>query len=479
MIASAPDGRGGPHPGAPRIGEMQGTISAQGGRVWLYPREITGRFTRAHTAVAWILLAAYMGLPWLHWRGQPLVALDPFGRRLSVLGHYFWANDIPLFIPGLFAFVLVAILATARLGRIWCGWACPQTVFLQFLFGPIEKLIEGKASIRKRRDAGPADIGWLWRKAAKHAIFLALSLWIGNTALAYFWGVDNLMWAIAHPSARNLPGLIMVLAFTAAFYYVFAFFREQACIMLCPYARFQSVLLDERTSLIAYDEKRGEPRGKGPQGVRSGLGDCTDCRQCVLVCPTGIDIRQGQQMECIGCARCIDACDRTMAAWKKPAGLVRYASLSELQGKAAGGFPLRLAAYGALALTMGTASLLLIARRPAVSVDLVRRGSSPYEAAASDSVRNAYTLYLRNNGAQRVVVRLGWDGKAAGSVNWEGREFALAGGAGATLPVDITVPAARFSRGRLDVGLLLSGGGVRQTIPVGLAGPWGASRSAP
>jgi cytochrome c oxidase accessory protein FixG len=309
---------------------MQGTITAEGARVWLYPREIGGRFTRARRGAAWFLLAVYLGLPWIHWRGEPLMEVDWFGRKLSLAGNFFWAKDIPLFIPGFFALILLAILATARLGRIWCGWACPQTVFLHFLFAPLERLIEGKASERKKRDAGPADFRWLWRKALKHAVFLAVSWWIANTALAYFWGVDNMAWAIAHPSARNLPGLLMVLAFTGAFYYVFAFFREQACIMVCPYARFQSVLFDERTSLIAYDEKRGEARGKGPKGDRAGLGDCTDCRQCVLVCPTGIDIRMGQQMECIGCARCIDACDRTMTAWKKPAGLIRYASLSEL-----------------------------------------------------------------------------------------------------------------------------------------------------
>lgn len=458
---------------------MQGTITAQGGREWLYPREISGRFTRARTGVAWALLTVYLGLPWLHWRGLPLVALDPFGRRLSVLGHYFWASDIPVFIPGFFALVLVAILATAKLGRIWCGWACPQTVFLQFLFGPVEKLIEGKASVRKRRDAGPSDFAWLWRKALKHAIFLGMSLWIGNTALAYFWGMDNLIWAIQNPSARNLAGLMLVLTFSGVFYYVFAFFREQACIMLCPYARFQSVLLDESTSLIAYDETRGEPRGKGPQGTRTGLGDCTDCRQCVLVCPTGIDIRQGQQMECIGCARCIDACDRTMTAWKKPTGLVRYASLRELQGKSKGGFPWRLAAYAALATAMGSASLAMLARRPDVSDDLVRRGSAPYEAAAGDSVRNSYTLYLRNNGARRVVLGLAWEGDAPGSTNWQGREFALAGGGVATLPIDIVVPASAFARGRLDASLLLIGDGVRETIPVGLAGPWGKAGSAP
>lgn len=452
---------------------MQGTITAEGGRVWLYPREVTGRFTRARRALAWVLLAIYLGVPWIHWRGEPLFEIDWFGRKLMLLGHYFWPKDIPLFLPGILALLLIAVGTTARFGRLWCGWACPQTVFLQFLFGPIERLIEGKASVRKKRDAGGVSFDLVWRKAAKLGIFLGISLWVANTALAYFWGMDNLLWAIQHPSARNFPGLTLVLAFTAAFFYVFTYFKEQACIMICPYARLQSVLFDESTSTVAYDEKRGEPRGKGPQGKRDGLGDCTDCRQCVLVCPTGIDIRQGSQMECIGCARCIDACDRTMAAWKKPAGLVRYASLNELQGKPAQGAHLRLVAYGGLSLLMGAICLILLAHRPAIAADLVRRGQSPYEKASADSVRNFYTLFLRNNGSQRRVVRIGWDGDAAGTTNWDGREFAIAGGATATLPIDITVPLSAFNRGRKDAVLALQGEGLDQAIPVGLAGPWG------
>jgi cytochrome c oxidase accessory protein FixG len=452
---------------------MQGTITAEGGRAWLYPRETSGRFTRARRALAWILMAAYLGVPWIHWRGEPLFEIDWFGRKLMLLGHYFWPKDIPIFLPGIFALLIIAIGTTARLGRLWCGWACPQTVFLQFLFGPIERLIEGKAAVRKRRDSSPSGMDWIWRKTVKHGVFLAISWWIANTALAYFWGMDNLVWAIRHPAAGNAAGLALVAAFTAVFYYIFAYFKEQACIMLCPYARLQSVLLDESTSLIAYDEKRGEARGKGPKGSREGLGDCTDCRQCVLVCPTGIDIRQGNQLECIGCARCIDACDMTMTAWKKPTGLVRYASLRELQGKPAGGGNGRLFAYGGLAFLMAAVCLALLSRRPAISADLVRRGQSPYEKAAADSVRNVYTLFLRNNGSRRRVIRIGWQGTAAGTTNWDGREFALAGGAAASLPVDITVPATAFTRGRKDAVLALQGEGLDQGIPLGLAGPWG------
>jgi cytochrome c oxidase accessory protein FixG len=459
--------------GGDRIGDTQGTIGEGGKRLWIYPREIMGRFTRKRTRVAWLLMAVYLGFPWLRWQGEPLMRLDWYGRKAVVLGHGFWAQDIPLFLPAFFACVLIAILATARLGRVWCGWACPQTVFLQFLFAPIEKRIEGKASRRKARDAGPITFDWLWRKAAKHAVFAAVSAIIANTMLAYFWGTSNLLYAMAHPSSQNWPGLAFVAAFGIAFYYVFAFFREQACIMVCPYARFQSVLLDEKTSLIAYDAGRGEKRGKGARGSREGLGDCTDCRQCVLVCPTGIDIRMGQQLECIGCARCIDACDRTMAAWKKPAGLVRYASLRELEGKPSKGKPWRLFAYAFLALAMSSASGILLLRRPAVAMDVVRRGQSPYERIGTDSVANAFTLHLRNNGSRRQVLNMAWDGAAQGSFNWQGRSFALASGQSMDIPLDVIVPIGKFKRGAAETGFVLTGTGIRENLGLRLAGPWG------
>ena len=466
-----------------RQGEAQGTIAANGNRIWLYPKEIAGRFTRSRHRVAWLLMALYLGVPWLRWQGRPLILLDWAGRKLVLAGNNFWAKDIPLFLPLFFAFILIVFLATARYGRIWCGWACPQTIFLQFVFAPVERLFEGKASKRKERDRNPWSRDWLWRKAFKHLSFAVIAWWIGNTALAYFWGTENLLNAMMHPSWENWTGLALVLGFAALFYLNFAFFREQACILVCPYARFQSVLPDENTSLIAYDAARGERRGKGARGSREGFGDCTDCTQCVLVCPTGIDIRQGQQLECIGCARCIDACDRTMAAWKKPAGLIRYASLGELQGKPREGRPWRLMAYGALAFIMVSVSGLLLARRPAVAVDPVRRGSAPYTLMGSDSVLNTFTLHLRNNGSSQRILRLEWDGAAAGRSSWDGRVFAISGGQSLSLPLEIATPVGRFEKGRMKGGMVLvekpnplsptRTGSSRSPFPVGLAGPWG------
>ncbi len=463
------------------IGEVQGTIGANGKRIWLYPREITGWFTKKRNQVAWILMALYLGLPWLKFRGQSLILFDWTGQKIILLGNNFWIKDLPIFLPLFFSFILIVLLTTARYGRIWCGWACPQTVFLQFLFAPIEKFFEGQARHRLARDKKPWTWDWVWRKAGKHFTFAFVAWWIGNTALAYGWGMDNLLQAISHPSHDHIIGLILVLSFTFLFYANFAFFREQACILVCPYARFQSVIPDENTSLIAYDSLRGEKRGKGENGKREGFGDCTDCRQCVLVCPTGIDIRQGQQLECIGSARCIDACDRTMTAWKKPVGLIRYASLRELEGRndpKKKPLPWRLIAYAVMATIMAVISLTLIFNRPTIGIDAVRRGTAPYSHFSTDSILNTYTLYLRNNGSKPRVLRLKSNSKDSQnensySSNWDGQVFALSGGQILAIPLDLKSTAQNFIRGKRELHLKLMDAEIQVPFEIELVGPWG------
>ena len=490
----APDDKGPADAEGGRTGEVQGTIGRGGKRLWLYPKEIEGRHTSRRTWVAWALLALYLGTPWLSWNGEPLLKLDILGRKLVAASHYYWAQDIALFLPAVLGFLVLVFLVTARFGRVWCGWACPQTVFLQFLFYPVERLVEGRASARRERDRHPFTPDWLWRKAVKFLIFALLSGLIANTALAYFWGMDNLLYAIRHPSPQNAMGLAFVLAFSAVFFWVFAYFREQACVMVCPYARLQSVLVDQDTSMVAYDQARGEKRGRGSRGRREGLGDCVDCNQCVLVCPTGIDIRNGSQLECLGCMRCIDACDRTMDARGFPKGLVRYASLSELEKRPVPRLSARVAVYGALALSLFGASAAMLALRGDVGVDVLRKGSSPYAMTAAGEVRNTYTLHLRNRKATRATLTLSVEiadvaapaataataaaatptaTPAAATTNWDGRGFAISGGQLLDLPLEVTVPANRFRLGRLEARLVLVGeGGYRETVPLVLAGPW-------
>ena len=453
--------------------DTQPTIGEGGRRVWVYPREVKGRKTRQRRIVAWSLLLLYLGVPWLQWEGSPLLQIDVFGFRLLFLGHSYYPQDIRLFLPGVFAFIITVFLVTAKFGRVWCGWACPQTVFLQFVFSPVERWIEGRASARRARDEADFSLDWLWRKIVKHAVFLAVAFWIGNTALAYFWGRDNVLWALRQNPAESPQGFGFVVAFTLVFYWVFSFFKEQACVLICPYARFQSVLLDERSLIVGYDAQRGETRGKGVRGNREGLGDCVDCRQCVQVCPTGIDIRKGQQMECIACTRCMDACDSIMTAWKKPEGLIRYDSLAGLERRPVEGARKRLITYAVLAAVLASLSAFLIGTRPEVAVDVVRNGSNPYYRIGMDSVLNTFTVHVRNKGLQRREFELRFAEPFRGHHNWEGRRFAVGAGQMQTLELDVTARNDEFQFGKRQLRLELGRDGVRRDFATTLIGPFG------
>ncbi len=457
--------------------ETQPTIGEGGKRNWIYAREVKGFFTRRRHAVAWFFLFLYLGVPWLRWEGVPLVQVDVFARRLLIFGNYYYAQDIRLFLPGFLAFIIFVFLVTAKYGRIWCGWACPQTVFLQFAFAPIENLVEGRASVRRARDAAGFSFDWLWRKVVKHGLFLTFAAVIGNTALAYFWGRDNVLWALSNSPAVNPAGFAFVTAFTLLFYWALAIFKEQACVLICPYAKFQSVLLDERSLIVGYDATRGEPRGRPVGGKRDGLGDCVSCNQCVQVCPTGIDIRKGVQLECIACTRCVDACDDIMKAWKKPPGLIRYASLSELAGKAVVGIRKRLIVYGVLMTVLGSLSAYLVLTRPEVSIDPLRKGRTPYEMIGTDSVVNTYTLNIRNKGGSRreVGVLIPAGSHASLRQDWESRRYSIGSGERRTLPFRVIVHRDVFVHGRAEAKFVLSDGRESWAFKVTLAGPFGTS----
>ena len=456
--------------------ETQPTIGEGGRRVWIYPRETSGKKTRHRNAVAWILLLVYLGIPWIQWGETPLIQVDVFQFRLLLMGHSYYPQDIKLFLPGFLAFIVAVFLFTAKFGRAWCGWACPQTVFLQFVFSPIERWIEGRAWKRQARDAAGFSFDIVWRKIAKHVLFLSVACLIGNTALAYFWGRDNVLWVVRQSPAANPAGFGFVLAFTLLFYWVFSYFKEQACVLICPYARFQSVLLDEHSLIVGYDSKRGETRGKGLMGSREGLGDCVDCRQCVLVCPTGIDIRKGQQLECLACTRCIDACDSIMTAWKKPAGLISYTSLSNLEGRLVTKIRKRLIVYAVLATVLAGISAFLVFTRPDVAVDVVRRGFNPYTNIGEDSVLNTFTLHVRNKDLHRREFALSFAEPFQGHHNWESRRFAVGAGQLQTLELNVVSHRNEFQFGKRDLKLDIRDGAVTREFKVVLVGPFGTGK---
>ena len=303
------------------------SVHKDGRRKWVYARQPSGRFYTARTLVSYVLLALLFLGPFVKLHGQPILLLNVLERKFIVFGLVFWPQDFYLLVLCvLTGFVTIALL-TSAVGRVWCGWMCPQTIFLEMLFRKIEWLIEGSAQQQVRRDKAPLTADTAWRKALKHAVFFALSFLIANVFLAYIISADALWAIVTAPPREHVAGLFAISVFSLVFYAVFARFREQACTLACPYGRVMGALVDEHTITITYDRTRGEPRGKLGRGVQDvPRGDCIDCGQCVTVCPTGIDIRNGIQLECVACTACADACDDVMRRVSRPQGLIRYTS---------------------------------------------------------------------------------------------------------------------------------------------------------
>ena len=306
------------------------TIAADGSRKFLHPSDAKGPFTTWRRIAALVLLAVYVLLPWIPVNGFPAVFLDTANRRFHFFGFTFVTQDLwrGFFVVTGLAFSLFYI--SSLFGRIWCGWTCPYTVFLENIYRRIERWVEGDAPARRKLDAAPWDKTKIFKRVLKHTLYLVASAAIAHVFLSYFVSIKEL-YSWMHSSPLNHAFAFgVVVFFTVCLYFSFSWFREQFCIILCPYGRLQSALTNDDTVVIGYDKKRGEPRGKAGT---EGAGDCINCTRCVQVCPTGIDIRNGLQLECIGCAACVDACDDVMAKLHRPKGLVRYDSLNGLGGK--------------------------------------------------------------------------------------------------------------------------------------------------
>lgn len=390
---------------------------ADGGRKWLYPRATRGRFTRWRWVVAGVLLAGLFAGPFVWVNGHPLFLFNVLERRFILFGVPFWPQDFYLVAIGLITFIVFIALFTVVYGRVWCGWACPQTIFMEMVFRPIESLIEGDFRAKQRLDAGPWTGQKIGRKALKHGVFLLISFAISNTFLAYLIGRDQLWTIVTDNPANHLGGLLALLAFTGVFYGVFAYLREIVCTTICPYGRLQSVLLDKNSLVVAYDYVRGEPRGKAPRPPKGettplayspfgGRGACVDCALCVQVCPTGIDIRNGTQMECINCTACMDACDEVMTKINRPTGLIRMDSLVGIETGQPFRFTTRIRAYTAV--LVGLLALLgyLLISRPALDATLLRAPGQLSAPEAGGRVSNLYALEIINKTYRPMPVRL-------------------------------------------------------------------------
>ncbi len=368
------------------------TINADGSRSFLHPADVKGRFTLARRLTALVLMGVYVLLPWVPVNGFPAVFLDAANRRFHFFGLTLAAQDLWLgffLITGL-AFGLFYV--TSLFGRLWCGWTCPYTVFLEHAYRRIERLIDGGSARRRQLDAAPWSAGKVLRRVVKHALYLVLSLLIAHVFLSYFVSIRQLYVWMQGPPSQHLMAFGVVLFLTGALYFCFAWFREQFCIILCPYGRLQSALTDDHTVVIGYDRRRGEPRGK--VGA-PGAGDCINCQRCVQVCPTGIDIRNGLQLECIGCAACVDACDGIMEKVGRAPGLVRYDSMHGLSGGRTRFLRPRILVYTAFAL-MGVVAFgaALYSLQP-VRVLARRMPGQPF-FTTEGTVRNQFNMRIIN-----------------------------------------------------------------------------------
>lgn len=383
------------------------TIDEQGKRIWIYPKKPRGPLHRARAAVSILLLAFLFAAPFIKVNGQPLILLNVLERKFILFGLAFWPQDLHLFALTMIALIVFIILFTAVFGRLWCGWACPQIVFMEMMFRKIEYWIEGDAHQQRALNKAPWSAGKFVKKASKHAVFYGLSFLIGNTLLAYIIGVEELFKIITDPPGQHVAGLTAMILFSGLFYFIFAYFREQACTMVCPYGRLQGVLLDPNSIVVMYDFQRGEPRGKIKKGAeRAPLGHCVECRLCVQVCPTGIDIRDGTQLECVNCAACIDACNEVMERVNFPKGLIRYASFNGVKSGEKLKITPRIVGYSALLLALvGLLSFLLLTRS-AIEATILRTPGVLYQEVEEGKIQNLYNLKVANKSFDRLSVHL-------------------------------------------------------------------------
>lgn len=388
------------------------TADQEGYRQWIYPKKPAGRWYRRRTWMSWALLAIMFAGPFVRINGNPLLMMNIVERKFSILGQIFWPQDTIIFAVAMLVFLTGIIVFTTAFGRLWCGWTCPQTLLMEMVFRKIEYAIEGDAHQQRALDAAPWTAAKLLKKGTKHLIFFGLSFVIGNTLLSYIIGSDALIAIITDDPREHLTGLGFMMLFTLIFYAIFARFREQACTFICPYGRFQSAMLDENTLVVAYDDKRGEKRAPIHRGQTiaerqaAGQGDCISCRQCVVVCPTGIDIRNGVQMECVHCTACIDACDAVMDKIKRPRGLIRYASLNTIEQGGRQKFTPRMAIYSGVLTVLIAVFVTLVLTRSEVETMLLRAPGALFQQTAEGKIKNLYTLKVINKTSRDIPLEL-------------------------------------------------------------------------
>lgn len=385
-----------------------GTLNEQGKRAWVYPKKPSGKLYKYRKYVSYVLLAFLFSAPFIKINGNQFLMFNVLERRFNIFGFPFWPQDFHLFVIMMIIGVVFVVLFTVAFGRLFCGWICPQTIFMEMVFRRIEYWIEGDRGKQIRLDKMPWKAEKIKKRTLKWFIFFVISFLIANIFLAYLIGSDRLLRYIIDGPSQHRSTLISLVVFTGVFYFIFAWFREQVCIIVCPYGRLQGVLLDNKSVVVAYDHKRGEKEEgrakfkKNEDRELSGKGDCIDCFQCVNVCPTGIDIRNGTQLECINCTACIDECDSIMEAVNLPKGLIRFTSEENIEKKTKFKFGPRLKGYTAVLgiLTMVLVGMLFL--RNNVEANILRLPGQLYEHKENNIISNVYTFKVINKTSQEI-----------------------------------------------------------------------------
>jgi len=421
----------------------------------IYPREIGGRFADLSKLATVTLLGLFYLVPWLMWDDRQAFLFDLPARKFYLLGLTLWPQDFPYLALLLIIAALSLFFFTALAGRLWCGFACPQTVWTE-AFIWMEQLTEGKRSQRMKLDKAPWSWNKIRRKGSKQFLWIAFSIWTGFTFVGYFEPIREL----------NQQFMTLTVSGWTAFwglFYGFAtygnagYMREQVCKYMCPYARFQSAMFDKDTLIISYDEKRGEPRGGRKRSVDpklAGLGDCIDCQLCVQVCPTGIDIREGLQYECIACAACIDACDSVMDKMNYPRGLVRYTTEHSLNSKETHVIRPRMMVYGALLMVLIGALVSSMALRTPIILDVIRDRNSLYRELPGDLIENIYTLKVINQSNDERVFKLSVEGVQGIHLDGVSDEVVVDGGGVLSLPVRVRVDR-EYAQGIMNIDFVV------------------------
>ncbi|CAH8291182.1 cytochrome c oxidase accessory protein FixG [Mariniflexile fucanivorans] len=385
-----------------------GTVTKDGKRAWVFPKKPSGKFYKYRKLVSYFLLAFLILAPFIKINGNQFLMFNVLERRFNIFGFPFWPQDFYLFVLSMIIGVVFIALFTVAFGRIFCGWICPQTIFMEMVFRRIEFWIEGDRNKQIRLSKQPWNAEKIRKKGLKTLIFIIISFIIANVFLAYLIGSDKLIQYILDGPLNHISNLVSLLIFTAVFYFIFAWFREQVCIIACPYGRLQGALLDTKSIVVAYDHKRGEAENgrkkfrKGEDREALGYGDCIDCLQCVHVCPTGIDIRNGTQLECVNCTACIDECDHIMESINLPKGLIRYASEENIENKTPFKLTARMKGYIAvLTILIGLLTGMLFLRNE-VEATVLRLPGQLYEHKENNIISNVYTFKLVNKTTKNI-----------------------------------------------------------------------------